>query len=205
MRLNKEIKESLSKDPVMSDIIQNTALPENRSSGNVYHDLIRSITGQQLSTKVARVIYDRFLSIYDGIEPEPQELLATDHEALRGIGYSNQKAKYVKNVASFFSEHPLDFEYWQKLSDREIMDQLITIKGVGKWTVEMILMFTFERPDVFPIDDLGIQMGMKQLYGLKEEKKELKQKMVNIANQWAPFRTIGSRYIWAARDNTPNK
>ncbi len=204
MKLTKSIRETLSKDNVMAEIIRKTTLSENRSSGNVFQDLIRSITGQQLSTKVARVIYGRFLSLYEGIEPNPQELLNTDHEALRGIGYSNQKAKYIKNVALFFSQHPIDFEHWQQFSDQVIMEQLITIKGVGKWTVEMILMFTFERPDVFPIDDLGIQMGMKQLYGLKEEKKELKQKIVTIAELWAPYRTIGSRYIWAARDNTPN-
>ena len=204
-KIPREVNLALSKDPIMKKIIRDTDLPPSRSMGNVYHDLIRSITGQQLSTKVAKVIYTRYLSLFDGVEPEPHLLLETDHEALRSIGFSNQKARYVKNVAAYFSETGYDFEHWQQYSDDDIISRLTSIKGVGKWTAEMVLMFTFMRPDIFPVDDLGIQMGMKQFYDLNSEKKQLKNEMTEIAEQWRPFRTHACRYIWAARDNTPNK
>lgn len=187
----------------MSEIISRNTLPENRSSGNIYHDLIRSITGQQLSVKVAKVIYDRFLALFSGIEPEPEELIQLEVEDLRRVGYSNQKAGYVLNVAHFFHHNPLDFDYWQNFSDQEIIKKLTEIKGVGKWTVEMTLMFTLERDDVLPLDDYGIQVAIKKHYNVVAEKKELKIIMQDIAEPWRPYRTIASRYLWASLNNQP--
>lgn len=190
----------LKKDFVLAKIISNTILPENNSEGNVYKDLIKSITSQQLSTTVARVIFNRLCMLYDGMSPTPGQLIDTDHETLRSVGYSNQKAKYIKNVALFFEEKDQEFDYWTVIDNEKVIEELTSIKGVGKWTAQMILMFTLERPDVFPVDDLGIQMGMKQLYNLNTEKKALRQEMEIIADHWKPFRTYASRYIWAAKD-----
>jgi len=190
----------LKKDNTLADIIANTELPENGSTGNVYHDLIRSITSQQLSTKVARVIFGRLMSLYDGLIPETHQLIDTEHEVLRSIGYSNQKAAYIRNVASYFSEVSPEHEYWKRKDNDEIIKSLTSIKGVGRWTAQMVLMFTFERPDVFPVDDLGIQMGMKHFYNIKAEKKELITAMEAIAQHWRPYRTYACRYIWAAKD-----
>lgn len=190
----------LKNDCILADIISNTTLPENSSEGNVYKDLIKSITSQQLSTAVSRVIFNRLCMLYDGMSPTPGQLIDTDHETLRSVGYSNQKARYIKNVALFFEGKEREFEYWSMIENKKIIEELTSIKGVGKWTVQMILMFTLERPDVFPVDDLGIQMGMKHFYNLNTEKKALKQEMEGIADHWRPFRTYASRYIWAAKD-----
>jgi DNA-3-methyladenine glycosylase II len=189
----------------MALLIEQNILSENRSTGSVYHDLIRSITGQQLSVKVAKVIYDRFLNLFGGIEPRPEELIRLEVEDLRGVGYSNQKASYVLNVGHFFHYNPLDFDFWQKFSDQEVIKKLIEIKGVGKWTAEMILMFTLEREDILPVDDYGIQVAIKKHYNIDAEKKELKTKMLEIAEPWKPYRTIASRYLWASLNNEPVK
>jgi DNA-3-methyladenine glycosylase II len=187
----------------MAMIIDQNTLPENRSSGNIYHDLIRSITGQQLSVKVAQVIYGRFLDLFGGFEPSPEELVRLQIEDLRSVGYSNQKASYVLNVGHFFHDNPIEFEYWQRHDDDEVIKKLIEIKGVGKWTAEMILMFTLEREDVLPVDDYGIQTAIKKHYNIDAEKKELKLKMHEIAEPWKPYRTIASRYLWASLNNAP--
>jgi DNA-3-methyladenine glycosylase II len=182
-------------------IINETHLPDNSSSGNVYEDLIRSITSQQLSTNVARVIFGRLINLYGGLVPTPHQLFNSECENLRRVGYSNQKSRYIKNVAEYFLNKEQHYDYWSAFTNEEVVDMLTTIKGVGKWTAQMILITSLERPDVMPVDDLGIQMGMKQLYGLKEEKKVLKVKMLEIAELWRPYRTYACRYIWAAKDN----
>ena len=113
---------------------------------------------------------------------------------------SNNKVRYIKNVAEFSLENDISFEQLQRKSNQEIMDYLTQIKGVGKWTVQMILMFPMDRQNVFPIDDLGIQKGMKKLYQLDVEKKELKQKLDEIADNWHPYKTLASKYIWKIVD-----
>jgi DNA-3-methyladenine glycosylase II len=191
----------LRNDPVLARIIDQNNLSENRSSGNVYQDLIRSITGQQLSVKVAKIIYDRFLGLFGGFEPGPEELIRLTVEDLRSVGYSNQKANYVLNVGHFFQKNPIEFEHWQQQENQVVIDKLTEIKGVGKWTVEMILMFTLEREDVLPVDDYGIQTAIKNHYGVDLEKKALKNRMIEIAEPWRPYRTTASRYLWASLNN----
>jgi DNA-3-methyladenine glycosylase II len=193
----------LRKDPVLAQIIDQNSLPENRSSGNIYQDLIRSITGQQLSVKVAKVIYDRFLGLFEGFEPRPQELIQLTVQELRSVGYSNQKANYVLNVARFFHENPTEYAHWQQQEDKTIIKKLTQIKGVGKWTAEMILMFTLERADILPVDDYGIQTAIKNHYRVNEENKALKKRMLEIAEPWRPYRSIASRYLWASLNNEP--
>lgn len=199
--ISPKIISKLKRDPTLADIINKTTLPENTSGGNLYHDLIRSITSQQLSTKVAKVIFERLMSLYDGMMPETYQLVNTEHEALRSIGYSNQKAKYIRNVADYFTNVSPEFENWHEKDDDQVITELTSIKGVGRWTAQMVLMFTLERPDVFPSADLGIQMGMKQFYNIEAEKKELIIRMDDIAEQWRPYRTYACRYIWAAKDS----
>jgi DNA-3-methyladenine glycosylase II len=109
---------------------------------------------------------------------------------------SNNKARYVKNVAEFYLENNMSFDYLQAKSDDEIIEYLTQIKGVGKWTVQMILMFPMDRPNVFPVDDLGIQNSMKNLYEIDLEKKELKMRMNEIATNWDPYKTLASKYLW---------
>ncbi len=191
----------LRKDKKLSKIIDNNKLVDDSPEYNVFHALVKSVTGQQLSVKAAASIYQRFLGRYDGVPPEPQELLATGIEELRSLGYSYRKAGYLHNIATYFVDNPE--QPWDQWSDDEIIDSLTQIKGVGKWTVQMVLMFTLLRPDVFPIDDLGVQNAMKEIYDLSEDKKEMKLQMVDIAEKWKPHRTVASRYMWASLNNEP--
>ena len=126
--------------------------------------------------------------------------MITNHETLRSSGLSNNKVKYIQNVAEFSLDNDLSFEFLQTLSDQEIIEYFTRIKGVGKWTVQMILMFPMDRPNVFPADDLGIQNGMKKLYELDLEKSELKKELNKIANGWSPYKTLASKYIWKISD-----
>lgn len=163
---------------------------------DIYHSLLESIVSQQLSTKVVRVIWGRFTGLFVDGYPDAESLLSKEHELLRGIGLSNSKANYVKNVAEFSLKNDMSFAYLQQKQDEEIIDYLSQIKGVGRWTVQMILMFPMDRPNVFPVDDLGIQNAMKKLYGLELDKKELKLKMNEIASIWDPYRSLASKYLW---------
>ena len=156
---------------------------------------------QQLSTKVAKVIYRRFLDIYAGEEPGPEQVLATSSETLRAIGLSNAKVKYVQNVATFFIERNISDDLLTTLSNEEIIQLLTEIKGVGKWTVEMLLMFTLGRADVFAVDDLGIQQAMVKVYKIPtEDKKLLKEKMLRISSKWSPYRTYACLHLWRWKD-----
>jgi len=168
---------------------------------DIYHSLLSSIVSQQLSTKVVKIIWNRFTDLFVDSYPDAESLLAKEHEVLRGIGLSNNKARYVKNVAEFYLENNMSFDYLQTMSDDEIIEYLTQIKGVGKWTVQMILMFPMDRPNVFPVDDLGIQNSMKSLYEIDLEKKELKMRMSEIARNWDPYKTLASKYLWKLLDS----
>ncbi len=166
--------------------------------------LCSSIMSQQLSVKVATVIKQRFLSLYDGNLPHPQQILETPFETLRGIGLSNAKVNYVQNVARFALEEGMDYKKLNKLSNEEVIAYLTQIKGVGRWTVEMLLMFAMAREDVFAIDDLGIQMAMKRLYRLDDaDRKLFREKMMKISKKWAPYRTYACVHLWRWKDNGP--
>ena len=157
---------------------------------------------QQLSTKVAAVIYARFLNLYKNKKPTPKQIVATPIETLRGIGLSYAKANYVQNVCRFFIEEKITDAKLHKLSNEELIKYLSQIKGVGQWTVEMILMFTLGREDVFALDDLGIQQGIQKLYKLEHlDKKALKEKMLLVSEKWKPYRTYACRYLWGWKDD----
>ncbi|HJT72676.1 MAG TPA: DNA-3-methyladenine glycosylase 2 family protein [Chitinophaga sp.] len=193
----------LGKDKKLQSIMT-TALPVLSVQKNIPLKLIGSIMSQQLSVKVAAVIYARFLALYDGNEPTPQEILDTPAPTLRGIGLSNAKVSYVHNVARFAVDESLTDKKLQQMENEEVIKYLTQIKGVGRWTVEMLLMFYLNREDVFAIDDLGLQQAMIRLYKIKtEDKKLLKEKLLKISGKWAPYRTYACRYLWAWKDMKP--
>jgi DNA-3-methyladenine glycosylase II len=163
--------------------------------------LIASIISQQLSTKVAKIIFDRFLDLYGGKEPSCEQVIATDPLALRGIGLSNSKVAYVQNVAQFFLDHKITDGQLYKMDPEEVIAFLTQIKGVGRWTVEMLLMFSLGHENVFAVDDLGIQQAMIKLYNIKyETKKELQTKMMAKSNKWAPYKTYACLHLWKWKD-----
>ena len=190
----------LTKDPILKRIIQAVQLPETDASKDVYRGLIRSITSQQLSVKAAETIYLRFLNLFEDQYPHADQLLRLEDSQLRGAGLSGQKTRYVKNVADFFTEKDLFHKDWSDQTDEEIIALLTEIKGVGRWTVEMILMFVLDRGDVLPVLDLGIQQAIKELYGITSEKKALYADMEKVSLQWKPYRTLACRYLWCYKD-----
>lgn len=167
----------------------------------VYLHLCGSIMSQQLSTKVAAVIWKRFLDLYEDASPTPEQILATPFETLRSIGLSNAKARYIQNVAQFAINHGMEWKQLKKMSDEEVIEHLLQIKGVGRWTIEMLLMFALGREDVFALDDLGIQQAMVKLYKLDpSNKREMKEKMLKISAKWAPYRTYACLHLWKWKD-----
>lgn len=168
---------------------------------NIPLRLMASIMSQQLSTKVAKVIFHRFLALYNGKEPKPQQVLDTHFETLRAIGLSNAKVSYVQNVAQFCIEHKITDKKLLQMDNESVIELLTNIKGVGKWTVEMLLMFTLGREDVFTVDDLGIQQAMCKLYKINpSDKKKMKKRMLKISANWSPFRTYACLHLWNWKD-----
>ena len=193
-----------SKDAVLNQAIQSVKKEiQPALETDIYYSLLNSIVSQQLSVKVARVIWRRFTELFAEQYPKAEQVLLTSDEDFRRIGLSRQKTKYINNVARFSLDNDISFEHLNKMKDDEIISYLTQIVGVGKWTVQMILMFPMDRPNVFPVDDLGIQNNMKAWYGLKLEKKELKTKLLEIAEKWAPYKTLACKYIWASGNNLP--
>jgi DNA-3-methyladenine glycosylase II len=196
--MKKAIKQHLNRDKRLAELIKTIELPQSNPDGDVYFALTRSIVSQQLSTKAAATIYGRFLDLFDNRYPDIETVLNFSIEELRAVGLSRQKASYIQNVATFFQRKAaVD---WLKLSDDEIIDQLTEIKGVGKWTVEMILIFTLERLDVLPLGDLAIRNRMIQLYEVTITGRALKPELTEIAESWRPYRSVACRYLWAWGD-----
>lgn len=194
----------LSKDKKLKKLIDSQPVFVLEKRNKVYLRLCSSILSQQLSTTVAKVLYNRFLGLYNGKEPTPKQILEIPVETFRSIGFSNAKASYVHNVCRFFIENKITDAQLHKMSNDEVIDLLTQIKGVGKWTVEMILMFTLGREDVFALDDLGLKQGVVKLYNLKEtDKKLLQKKIEKISLKWSPYRTYACRYLWNWKDNPP--
>ncbi|NCI47584.1 DNA-3-methyladenine glycosylase family protein [Sediminibacterium soli] len=172
---------------------------------NIPVRIMASVMSQQLSTKVADVIYRRFLDLYGGKEPKPKQVLDTPPATLRAIGLSNAKVSYVHNVAKFCIEHRITDKKLLAMENEAIIALLTQIKGIGRWSVEMLLMFTLGREDVFAVDDFGIQKGMVRLYKLDTtDKKGMKEKMLKISAKWSPYRTYACLHLWRWQDNAPD-
>jgi len=191
----------VQKDPVMKQIIKVTGrLSPERRQRDIYRSLMRSVTGQQLSVKAAATIHNRFLDLFPERNPEPSKVLKLSIEKLRSVGLSGQKSSYVTSVAEHALRGELEFKNIVKLDDDQLIKQLTAIKGIGVWSAQMVMMFALQRPDVFPVGDLGIQISIKSQYGIKAEGKALHNKMHQIAEAWQPYRTLASRHLWAVRD-----
>lgn len=193
-------KEHLKKDLKFADLLKEDT-HELKRRKNTPIRLIASIISQQLSTKVAKIIFDRFLNLYNGKEPTCEQVLATDATLLRSIGLSNSKVAYVQNVAQFFLDQKITDKQLYKMQPEEVVELLTQIKGVGRWTVEMLLMFSLGHENVFAIDDLGIQQAMIKLYKIKyDSKKELHAKMMAKSKKWEPYKTYACLHLWKWKD-----
>ena len=187
-------------DPVMTHLVQTLPAPAISVREDLYLALIEAIVSQQLSTRVADVIFARFLGLFPDGYPHAGQVSALETEKLRSVGLSGQKAGYIRNIAGFHGATHISVAGFSSHTDEEIITHLTQIKGVGRWTVQMLLMFPMNRPDVFPMDDLGIRQSMIGLYGVTETGKDLHQRLYQIAESWRPNRTLACKYLWKARD-----
>tara|TARA_Y100001970_G_C14121957_1_gene796802 strand:- start:773 stop:1381 length:609 start_codon:yes stop_codon:yes gene_type:complete len=191
--------EKLNQDSKMKKLVKDYGLPDFEPQDDYFKSLMRSIVFQQLSGKVAKIIYQRLTSLLPSNKIIPSEVLTLTNEEMRQVGLSSQKINYIKNLANYFDTNLFNSNKVEKMSNEEISKELIQIKGIGQWTVDMFLMFTLNRPDVMPYSDLGIQKGMKTLFNL--DKLPTKEKMEALSIKWRPYRTIACWYLWKIVDD----
>ncbi len=190
----------LKKDPIMEELINRygiLTLADNHMKGgdDLFRDLTNTIVGQQLSNKVADVIWNRVVELLDR-EIKPANFLMTKDEDLRATGISMSKAKYIKNLATAVHNNTLKLHELHQMSDEEVIIELTKIKGIGRWTAEMFLIFSLSRPDVFSLGDGGLLNAMKKLYGSELTNQE----RLKIAGKWQPYRSYASLYLWKSLD-----
>ncbi len=188
-------------DPVLATIIKEIKLEQRELRGDPFLALARSIIGQQLSVKAAASIFAKVQKLFNTKKfPTPQRFLEMDPKKLRGAGLSEAKVKYIRNLAQFVMEHRKEFKNIHKLSDEEVIALLTQIKGIGRWTAEMFLIFCLGRDDVFSHGDLGLRTAIKNIYGLRKLPSPDKAK--KITDRWKPYRSHGSLYLWASLNNS---
>ena len=190
-------KELSDNDIILSRIINKFDDLELISRGDIFFTLIRSIIGQQISVKAASTVWSRFTEKVGEINPK--NILSVDFEDLRSCGLSQKKTEYVIGISESWHEYSL-FD-WNKMDDEEVIEKLIKLRGVGKWTAEMILIFTLLRPDVFPIGDIGMIRGIEKSYnsGVRMSNEEL----YALSEKWKPWRTVACCYMWRTVDPEP--
>lgn len=192
-----------SVDPRLADLIERYPAPTFEAHTNYYHELVDSIISQQLSVKAARTIEGRFKDLFDGRFPEPSEILTKDVEELRAVGLSRPKARYIQDLAFKILDGTVRFDTIDSLSNNEIITELTKVKGIGVWTVHMFLMFCMGRLDVLPTGDLGIRNGIGKLYGFQSVPTPEEVELIATKNNWRPYESVASWYIWQSLDNTP--
>jgi DNA-3-methyladenine glycosylase II len=191
----------LNKDKVLKKVILKTGQLKPLPTKDLYHSLLTCVVSQQLSIKAADTIWNRVLQLFPDQDPTPELVLAMEADKFRACGMSYQKAGYLKNIASFALTETLSYKKLYRKDDETLKEHLIKIKGIGQWSAEMILIFNLNRQDIFPLDDVGIQSMMKSLYGIESNKQQLKQEMLEVANQWKPYRSLACRHLWKYKDD----
>ncbi len=197
---------TLSEDPVMARLIEEHGAIvkqdlKRERPGDAYGALLRSIVGQQLSTKAARTIYGRMLELFDGHAPTPKQLLAANPDKIRAAGLSRPKISYLRDLADHVEKGELELDRLDELPDEEVIGQLTAVKGIGEWSAHMFLMFHLGRPDIRPVGDQGIRNAIKAQYRLR--KLPDAKRMEKLAKPWRPYRTLACLYLWSWLDNKP--
>ena len=190
--------ELANKDVLLKSLIEEFEEPRLSSRGDLFATLIKSIVGQQISVIAASAVWSRLFDLVGEVNPE--SILAKTHEELRQVGLSNRKVEYIVGIAEAWTEGLGEID-WEQMSDEEVIQELVKLRGVGRWTVQMLLIFALLRQDIFPIDDIGLIRGMEKLYnsGNSLETSEL----YKISEKWMPYRTMGVWYIWRSIDPEP--
>jgi len=198
--LNAVVRHLRAADPRLAELIRRAGpfRPDWRMNISPYQGLFRSIVYQQLSGKAAGTIFRRVLALYgDGAVPEPAQVLATSDDRLRGAGLSRNKTAAIRDLAARTLDGTVpDRATARRTPDQELIDRLVAVRGVGRWTAEMLLMFGLGRPDVLPVSDLGIRKGFQLTYGMK--RLPAAGTIMRQGKAWAPYRTVASWYLWRA-------
>jgi DNA-3-methyladenine glycosylase II len=197
--LDKAREYLIKSDPVLARVIKKYPPFEKQISESYFLDLVGSIVSQQLSIKAADTIWGRFKKLFPSEHITPEQVIAFDKEKMRECGISYQKIAYIKDLASHVLNSGILFEQFDTMTDEEVIVELIKVKGIGRWTAEMFLMFTMQRPDVFSYGDLGLRRAIEKLYEL--EKEPTQREAESIAVKWKPYRTVACRYLWKSLDD----
>ena len=190
----------LRKDKILNLVIDQYKVSSPKISANLFRDLLEAIISQQLSNKAAATIFNRFLSLFPKERvPQPEEILKLSEEILRSCGVSHQKASYLKSLAEEITSQKLVLENLHLLEDEEVVLELTKVKGVGRWTAEMFLIFSLGRQNIFSVGDLGLRSAVAKLYGVNREDKI---KIEEISKNWSPYRSLASLYLWKSLENS---
>ena len=192
-----------SRDPILRPVIAEVGLTTMRPHTDYYRELVESIIGQQLSIKAAAAIEARFVAMFEGEFPTPEQILTKSDEDLRAIGFSYAKARYVRDLAVHVLDGSVSFANLNMLSNDEIVGEFTKVKGIGEWTMHMFLMFCMGRSDVLPVGDLGIKNGIRALYGFEAIPTPDVIRQIADDNQWHPYESIASWYVWQSLKNAP--
>jgi DNA-3-methyladenine glycosylase II len=192
------------RDPVLRDLMRahGPCGLAARMHTNPFKALTRAIVGQQLSAKAAATIFSRFEGLYDAF-PTPAQVLATPDERLRAVGLSSQKLGYLRDLCRRIEAGELPLDVLERMEDEAVIETLTQVKGVGRWTAEMFLIFRLQRPDVLPLGDLGIAKAVQRAYKLR--KAPSPDRLTRIGEAWRPYRSVACWYLWASLNNDPTK
>jgi DNA-3-methyladenine glycosylase II len=191
------------RDRVMKKLIPQFGEARLQSRGDAFTTLARSIVGQQISTAAAQAVWERFAALLDAPPSKlpPADLLELKTDAMRGSGLSARKVEYLRDLAAHFTEGRVHVRQWQQMDDEAIIDELVAIRGIGRWTAEMFLIFHLMRPDVLPVDDLGLLKGISVNYFSGEPVTRVEAR--ELGDAWAPYRSVATWYIWRSLDPLP--
>ncbi len=195
----KATRELSARDPVLKKLIARHNGITLGSRGDAFQTLARAIVGQQISVKAAQSVWNRFALAHSAVTPAV--IAASKVEHLRGCGLSGQKSGYILDLAARFDDGRLQPERWTRLGDEALIAELIQVKGIGRWTAEMFMIFNLTRPDVFPIGDLGLQKAITLNYN--RGRKATPARMQRIGASWAPWRSVATWYMWRSLDPIP--
>lgn len=190
----------MRRDPILAPVIKKhgTRSPLDAPVMDPFPALVRTITGQQISTRAAATIHGRLVALMPrGVTPEA--MLALTDEQMRGAGLSRQKIGYLRDLATKVASGELPVHSLHELTDEAVIEAIVKVKGLGRWSAEMFLMFRLHRPDVLPVDDLGIVNAIHRLYGLRKRPKA--DRLKKIGESWRPYRTVACWYLWRSLDN----
>jgi DNA-3-methyladenine glycosylase II len=190
-------------DTKLAPVIARAGICTIRPHTDYYQELVDSIISQQLSVKAAAAIEGRFRDMFGGHFPSPKEILTKSPDELRAIGFSYAKGRYVQDLAQKILGDEVKFDKLDEMTNEEVVAQLTAVKGVGEWTAHMFLMFCMGRSDVLPVGDLGIRNGVRALYGFENAPSPDDVRDIAIKNNWHPYESIASWYVWQSLDNKP--